>query len=313
MLAAYPSARRLLLGPGRGRSRIPDVQLVPLVAALLHLSGGGLSATLPAGWQGHIALQRDQARLEAKGNDVSVRLEELGNAPGSEGFVPTRRVLLRHEDVADPARAARFGAPPHHALAARRLAVHGRSFLLVAELGRLDSGELLRRANARLAGVRISPPAGLAPAALRRLARPLRLPRLSRGARCPRSRSSRAAPAITYSLGRGPAYVNLGSPGGVALLGDDLRIGGLIAHKALWGVSPMYRGALLIRGRRLDGPGVVRFGPRRRTRSWWRGLWPEQRSRWRYGGSDTLLARAGCYAFQVDGASFSERIFFAAR
>jgi hypothetical protein len=289
------------------------VQLVPLAAALLHLSGGGLSAALPAGWQGHIALQRDQARLEAKANGLSVRLEEVGNAPGSEGFLPTRRVVLRREDVADPARAARFGAPPHHALATRRLAVHGRSFLLVAELDHLDPGELLRRSNAMLAGVRVSPPAGLAKAARRRLERPLRLPRLPRGARCPRSRSSRAAPEITYSLGSGPAYVNLGSPGGLAFLGDDLRIGGLIAHKALWGVSPTYRGALLVRGRRLDGPGAVRFGPRRRTRSWWRGLWPEQRSRWRYGGSDMFLPRAGCYAFQVDGASFSERIFFVAR
>jgi hypothetical protein len=268
--------------------------------------------TLPTGWQGHIALQWDQARLEAKTIGLSVRLDEVGNAPGSEGFFPTRRVVLRREDVADPARAAHFGAPPHHALAARRLAVHGRSFVLAAELDRLDPGELLRRANGVLAGLKISPPAGLAAAARRRLERPLRLPRLPRGAGCPRSRSSRAAPGITWSLGSGPAYVNLGSPGGLAFLGDDLRIGGLIAHKALWAVGPRYRGALLIRGRRLDARGAVRFGLRRRTRSWWRGLWPEQRSRWRYGVSDTLLPRAGCYAFQVDGASFSERIFFAA-
>jgi hypothetical protein len=288
------------------------VLLVPLVAAVVHLSGGGLSVALPVGWQGHIALDRGQARFEAKTNDLSVRLDEVGNAPGSEGFVPTPRVFLRREDVADPARAARFGAPPHHVLAARRLAVHGRSFLLVAELGRLDPGELLRRANGMLAGVRISSPAGLAPAARRRLERPLQLPRLRRSARCPRSRSSRVAPAITYSLGSGPAYVNLGSPEGLAFLGDDLRIGGLIAHKALWGVSPTYRGALLVRGRRLDGRGPVRFGPRRRTRSWWRGLWPEQRSRWRYGVADTFLPGAGCYAFQVDGSSFSERIFFIA-
>jgi hypothetical protein len=289
------------------------MQLVPLVAVLLHLSGGGLSVTLPAGWQGHIALDRNQARLEAKTNRLSVQLEEVGNAPGSEGFIPTRRVVLRREDVADPARAARFGAPPHHALAARRLAVHGRSFVLVAEFDRLDPAELLRRANGMLARVRVSPPAGLATAARRHLERPLRLPRLRRGARCPRSRSSRAAPEITYSLGSGPAYVNLGSPGGLAFLGDDLRIDGLIAHKTLWAVGPRYRGALLVRGRRLDARGSVRFGPRRRTRSWWRGLWPEQRSRWRYGGPDMFLPRAGCYAFQVDGASFSERIFFVAR
>jgi hypothetical protein len=289
------------------------VQVVALAAVFVHLSGAGLSLTLPTGWQGHIALRWDQARLEATTNDLSLRLEEVGNAPGSEGFVPTRRVRLRREDVADRARAARFGAPPRHALAARRLAVHGRSFVLVAELARPDAKELLRRADTLLARLRISAPAGLGPAARRRLERPLRLPRLRRGARCPTSRSSRAAPRITYSLGSGPAYVNLGSPGGLALLGDDPRIRGLRAHKAIWAVNPRYRGALLIRGRRLDGRGAVRFGLRRRTRSWLRGLWPEQHSRWRYGVADTLLPRAGCYAFQVDGTSFSERIFFVAR
>jgi hypothetical protein len=288
------------------------VQLVALAAALVHLSGGGFSLALPAGWQGRIALDRDQARLEAKTADLSLGLEEVGNAPGSEGFVPTRRVRFRREDVADPARAARFGAPPSHALAARRLAVHGRSFVLVAELSRLDAGELLRRANGVLTRLRISAPAGLGVAARRRLERPLRLPRLRRGTRCPRSRSSRAAPQITYSLGSGPAYVNLGSPGGLAFLGDDVRIDGLRAHKTLWAVSPRYRGALLIRGRRLDGRGVVRFGPRRRARSWWRGLWPEQNGRWRYGGADTLLPGPGCYAFQVDGTTFSRQIVFEA-
>jgi hypothetical protein len=284
-----------------------------LAALAVHLSGAGMSVTLPAGWHGHIGLPRDQARLVAKTGDLSLRLEEVGNAPGSEGFIPTRTVRLRREDVADRARAGRFGAPPGHALAARRLAVHGRSFVLVAELANLDAGELLRRANRVLAHLRISPPAGLGPAARRRLERPLRLPRLPRRARCPTSRTSRTAPAITYSLGDGPAYVNLGSPGGEAFLGDDLRLAGLRSHKAIWAVSPRYRGALLIRGRRLDGRGDVRFGLRRRTRSWWRGLWPEQHSRWRYGVADTLLPRAGCYAFQVDGTSFSERIFFVAR
>jgi hypothetical protein len=289
------------------------VQVFAVAAAFVHLGGAGLSITLPPGWHGRIALDRDQARLEARTSDLRLRLDEVGNAPGSEGFVPTRRVGLRREDVADPVRAARFGAPPGHSLAARRLALHGRSFVLVAELGRLDIGELLRRTNGVLARLRVSPPAGFGIAARRRLERPLRLPRLRGGARCPRSRSSRTAPEITYSLGSGPAYVNLGSPGGLAFLGDDLRIHGTRAHKALWALSPRYRGAVLIRGRRLDGRGAIRFGLQRRTRSWWRGLWPEQRSRWRYGVSDTLLPRAGCYAFQVDGTSFSERIFFVAR
>jgi hypothetical protein len=274
------------------------VVLVPLVAALVHLSGGGLSVGLPPGWDGRVSLIRDQATLRASNGDLDLELAELGNRPGTSGFLPVRRLVLRPQDLRTPQ------------LAVRRVAVHGRSFLITADL---PGAGLLGSANDVLARVRISWPAGLSPRERRRLERPLRLPRLRRGARCLRSRSSRVAPEITYSLGSGPVYVNLGSPGGLAFLGDDLRVGRLRAHKALWAVSPRYRGALLIRGRRLDGHGAIRFGPMRRSRSWWRGLWPEQRSRWRYGGADMLLPRAGCYVFQVDGSSFSERIFFVAR
>jgi hypothetical protein len=111
---------------------------------------------------------------------------------------------------------------------------------------------------------------------------------------------SRAARAVGAALGRGPAYpVLVGVHAG--------------ANKTLWAVSPTYRGALLIRGGSLDGRAALRFWPGRVRRMWWRGLWREERRRWRYGAAATIVPRPGCYGFQVDGSSFSKRIFFVAR
>ena len=258
--------------------------LVGLVLAG-HLSGGGLSVALPAGWDGRVSSIRNQATLRASNGDLDLELAELGNRPGTSGFLPVRRLVLRPQDLRTPR------------LAIRRVAVHGRSFLITADL---PDASLLESVNDVLARVRISWPAGLAPAARRRLERPLRLPRLRHGARCPTSRVSRAAPAVGATLGRGPAYpVLVGAHAG--------------ANKTLWAVAPRYRGALLIRGRSLDGRGVLRFWPGHTRRMWWRGLWQEERPRWRYGPSTTLMPGPGCYAFQVDGTSVSERIFFVAR
>ncbi|HYZ78743.1 MAG TPA: hypothetical protein VE596_15365 [Gaiellaceae bacterium] len=258
--------------------------LVGLVLAG-HLSGGGLSIALPAGWDGRVSLLRNQATLRASNGELDLELAELGNRPGTSGFLPVRRLALRPQDLRTPQ------------LAVRRVAVHGRSFLITADL---PDASRLGSANDVLARVRISWPAGLAPAARRRFERPLRLPRVRHGARCPTSRVSRAARGVGATLGRGPAYPVLGG----AIAG---------ANKTLWAVAPRYRGALLIRGRRLDGRGVLRFWPSRTSRMWWRGLWQEERPRWRYGPSTTLVPSPGCYAFQVDGTTFSSRIVFEVR
>jgi hypothetical protein len=289
MLVPYPSASDLQHVAGRTQGVLA---LVGLVLAG-HLSGGGLSVALPAGWEGRVSLLRNQAMLRASNCDLELELAELGNRPGTSGFLPVRRLVLRRQDL----RTAR--------LAVRRVAVHGRSFLITADLP--DAG-LLGSANDVLARVRIAWPAGLSPPERKRLERPLRLRPLRPGDRCPVSRLSRAAPGVGATLGTGPAYPVLSGA-----LADDLLVGGLRGHKTLWAVAPGYRGALLIRGRRLDGRGVLRFWPGRTPRLWWRGLWQEQRPRWRYGASTTLVPGPGCYAFQVEGTTFSRRIVFEAR
>ena len=261
--------------------------MLALVGLVLvsHLSGGGVSVALPAGWDGRVSLIHNQTTLRASNGDLDLGLVELGNRPGTSGFLPVRRLALRPQDLRTPQ------------LAIRRVAVHGRSFLITADL---PGAGLLGSANEVLARVRISWPAGLSPRERKRLERPLRLPRVRHGARCPTSRVARAAPGVGATLGRGPAYpVLVGVHAG--------------ANKTLWAVSPAYRGALLIRGRRLDGRGVLRFWPGRTRRMWWRGLWQEQRPQWRYGASTTLVPNPGCYAFQVDGTTFSSRIVFEAR
>jgi hypothetical protein len=255
-----------------------------LAALVVHLSGAGMSVTLPPGWEGRVALVRGQATLQARSGELSLRLDEVGNRPGTDGFLRTTSPVLRPQDMRSPQ------------LAIRRVAVHGRSFVVAANL---PDASFLDSANGVLSQVRISWPTGLSPTARRRLERPLRLPRLHRGAPCPTSRVARAAPGVGATLGRGPAYPVL----------VDVHAG---TNKTLWAVSPRYGGPLLIRGGRLDGHEALRFWPGHTRRLWWRGLWPDESRQWRYGAGATIVPRAGCYAFQVDGTSFSRRIVFEA-
>ena len=266
------------------------LRLLAIIAAT-QLHGAGISVTLPEGWEGQVSLERGQAALEASGEDTSLRLDEVGNRPGTSGFLPTRLLVLRPQDLRGTQ------------LAIRRVAVSARSFVATAEL---PDPSALARVNEVLSRVVVSPPPGLSRAGRERLDRPLRIPRLGAGARCPASRASHAAPNVVTTLGPGPAYPVLSGS-----LSEDLVVEGAYAVKTLWAVSRAYRGALLIRARRLGDGAVVRFWPGRQRRLWWRGLWPEERRAWRYGATATLIPRRGCYAFQVNGATFSRRIVFA--
>jgi hypothetical protein len=102
------------------------------------------------------------------------------------------------------------------------------------------------------------------------------------------------------------------SPGGVVdLTGDDLRHGWYV-HKTLWAVSERYSGPVLIRGRRIDAPGRLRFLINGHSEVDSLEFPAERRDDWEWGISDTLLRSAGCYAFQLDGRSFSDMVVFKA-
>ena len=79
------------------------------------------------------------------------------------------------------------------------------------------------------------------------------------------------------------------------------------SQKVLWFVHPRSAGPVLIRGRRLDGPGLVRFD---------RGKLPAAELRIPAGTEErpsfTRLRSAGCYGYQIDGASFSRIVVFRA-
>ena len=159
------------------------------------------------------------------------------------------------------------------------------------------------------------------------LHRPLHLQRLAPGTECPVSATRRVdlGPAIDSAPlpGSGPAY-----PAGLA---PDVAVEfvyppdprqtdfygtGWGGNKVLWWVKWSYRGPVLIRGRQLDGPYLVRFDrgspPKTEIR-----IPPatnsDSRTHPRDRPSYTRLRAAGCYGYQIDGIGFSRVIVFQGR
>ncbi|HKO28413.1 MAG TPA: hypothetical protein VJU80_13210 [Solirubrobacteraceae bacterium] len=272
----------------------------------------GVSLRLPAGWHGKLAMSRGNVVLRVANLRLHtlVVLSEVGNRPGTSGFDPVAvPIRIRTRDVVPATR--------DHLAARRHFAVSGRSLALLVYLGRRTRlAQSLRAANVLLRSVRVEPYAH--PGTWTRLRRPLHLPSLTSGASCPRSRSGRAAPSASFTLGSGPAYPVFGTNDGVAALSEDKLRAGAYWHKTLWAISPRYRGAVLVRGRRIDGTGMLGFAIGLRPASELR--FPPERfapkrlqAKWRYGPTATVIPRRGCYALQIDGSSFSRVLVFSAR
>jgi hypothetical protein len=78
--------------------------------------------------------------------------------------------------------------------------------------------------------------------------------------------------------------------------------------RVTWTAASSYAGPILIRGRQLDGPSAVGFGE---------GHVPYDELQFPPGGTRqwptfTRIRAPGCYAYQVDGTSFSTVIVFKA-
>jgi hypothetical protein len=147
------------------------------------------------------------------------------------------------------------------------------------------------------------------------LRRPLHLPALARGALCPVSQPD---PAVDFSLygvargiGDGPAYP-VGMASGALTFAPAANFGSRAwgGQKVLWVVLPSYLGPVLIRGARLDGSGDVRFDlgnvPPKEL------LIPRATADSRQRASYTRLKAPGCYAYQIDGTTFSKVVVFRA-
>ena len=121
---------------------------------------------------------------------------------------------------------------------------------------------------------------------------------LPASAKCPRTPGGRPAKDVAIALGDGPAFPVLGmaeaplAPGGVAQLDNNVRRGGLYAHKTLWAVSPDAPGELVVRGASLRTGAPLEFliDDERVDRL----MLPHQDRQWTYAVTATLLPGPGC-------------------
>ncbi|HST13858.1 MAG TPA: hypothetical protein VLJ44_03270 [Gaiellaceae bacterium] len=155
------------------------------------------------------------------------------------------------------------------------------------------------------------------------LRRPLHLPVVAPGAACPVSKIDRR---INWSrmhifggfgIGRGPVYPGL--PDGFLMASRDEQYGSTwYGEKVFWFVVPSYRGRVLIRGRRIDAPGRVGFNgtktpdPELRIEPYDTVSWTGQPKNSRGIPSGVRILTKGCYAFQIDGTTFSRTVVVSA-
>ena len=156
------------------------------------------------------------------------------------------------------------------------------------------------------------------------LHRPLDLPNVEAGEPCP---VSAVDPRVDWAearifggsgIGRGPAYPGLGSSGGHLEARPDSLDGSWYFEKVFWYVLPRYRDRVLIRGRRIDGPGPLRFvdegrkAPELRIKRKTDVTWAGQPNGSRGEPSGVGFRATGCYAVQIDGTNFSRSVVFSA-
>ncbi len=150
--------------------------------------------------------------------------------------------------------------------------------------------------------------------------RPLRLPHAAASGACPVSPVNRLARFIGSGLGGGPAYPVL--PAGTLRFYAASTSGPSIFHSATWGgtklgwvVKPSYRGPILIRGGQIGGPQAVRFGGAstpvgEMALTTPNAYLPNEPPGWRAWATYARVQAGGCYAFQIDGTSFSDLVVF---
>ena len=163
--------------------------------------------------------------------------------------------------------------------------------------------------------------------------RALHLPALTPGAACPTTHGHLVQADLGIGLGSGPAYPILGgstdeAQHGILPMVDAASAGagagGWGGMKVLWVIAPTFHGFVLVRGHQLAGPREVRFNggvdqpgntdlstePLPALRLVAPVPWSSEP--WVNWPSQTRVQAPGCYAYQVDGLSWSSVIVFQA-
>jgi len=147
------------------------------------------------------------------------------------------------------------------------------------------------------------------------LERPLDFPAVAAGGLCPVSTIDTRVDwdeinTFGHGIGRGPVYPGMGPDATLALRSVGTA---WLRTKVFWYVKPSYRGRVLIRGRRLDAAGSLRFGELERSLR----IKPGQSVQWtgqpdgsRGVPSSVRALAAGCYGVQIDGTRFSRTVIF---
>ncbi len=161
--------------------------------------------------------------------------------------------------------------------------------------------------------------------------RPLQLPHLNAGAACPVTPGREIEPSLAFVLGDMPVVVaQPGADQGQLTYFDPQRLGPSAGpwggQSTLWVAAVQYQGPVLVRGARLDAPGALRFNGGLEQPTITEGNWvstpllthlhllsENTNVPWAAMESAyTRLEAPGCYAYQVDGTTFSEVILFQA-
>ncbi len=150
--------------------------------------------------------------------------------------------------------------------------------------------------------------------------RPLQFPAVVSLAACPVSLGRQISPDFGLAAGSGPLYIAVVAANGTVIYipasrwGDTLGWGGM-SH-TLWLFQGTFAGPALVRGRRLDASGSVRFNaPNEPLQSTVRIVVQAQPAALyqEYGNWYIRLNAPGCYGLQIDWLQGTERIIFQAQ
>lgn len=117
-------------------------------------------------------------------------------------------------------------------------------------------------------------------------------------------------------MGTGPVEPTLSGPDSEALRGTgDLltqtQYPPWLALSTVWFSLPSYEGPWLVRAQRLDATGPIGMGGPQQTMIFVQAA-TDETSGYRIQYAPTWVRAPGCYAYQVDGQTFTEMIVFRA-